>query len=735
MHKLRKNVWLLFIAAVFLSILLALAMTVYTWDKHFFAIKSDLIHVHALAENYLSAKFGKLKNAFQLIDKADNNQDQVSLILSTFIDTIDFDRNSGTSFFQGHLTFDRDYLEKQEPEQVFFKNSFYYPAHKQWVAPICYRFNAGDTGCFAIDIKDLTVLFTKGTKTTGIIHVISTTDYWLIHNSSLDEDQFETLYTTNMMRGPLGKLLESHSKTIKEEIGLSLDEFLAGENSHSYKQRLRTGERALFNFSTMPAYKIFIASGYTYSEIWRQFLNYTYGIILLTIGFNLVLFLLFRRYDKLNEMHRLDLEYKSKHDGLTGLLTRRASEQMFMEEHPINGTHLFAAISINKFNLINERFGHHVGDLLLQYISNYLKNYCADPCYLIRDIGPDFFIISPESESDKIELAIEHLLENMRKPIAMGDVILRPNIKAGVFRGDLSSMSYREALKCVDLALWKAKKEQVNLYAYTEETHELVLQRSRIRELLDEGIANHEFHLVYQPQVDPKTGILNGIEALARWNCAKLGFIPPDQFIEIAEESGLILDLGRELTAIAINDFKDILAKTNKEFTLSINFSIYQFLSDTFLNDIDEFVGNSGIPPKLLTLEITESIFVEELAYIKKLLLQLHERGFHISLDDFGTGYSSLSMLSKLPIDEIKIDKSFIDNIHRSRPDYMLVRNILAIGETLDVKVVAEGIEHSDQADILKKHHCHSIQGYLYSKPLPKDEIIAFANKNSINTK
>ncbi|MCG8009009.1 MAG: bifunctional diguanylate cyclase/phosphodiesterase [Candidatus Thiodiazotropha lotti] len=709
-------------------------MSVYTWDKHFSSIKSDLNHAHALTKSYLLEKIVKMSEIFQLLDKSYNNrnQDQINLIFSTFIDTIDFDRNAGTNFFQGHLTFDREFLDKQKPEQVFLKNSFYYTTQKQWVTPICYRFSEGDVGCFAIDLEDLTTLLTRGARTTGINHVISTSDYWLIHNSFFDKDQFASLYSANMMKGPIAKTLASHSKSLKEEIGLSLDEFLAGENSHSYQQRVLNGEHTLIMLSSVPTYNLFIASGYTYSEIWRQFLSYIYGIVLLTIGFNTVLFFLFKRYDKLNEKHRLDLEYKNKHDSLTGLLTRRASEQVFMEEHPISGTYVLAEISINKFHLINERFGHHTGDLLLQYISNYLKNYCTNPCYLIRDIGPDFFIISPDSESDKIEPAIEQLLEEVKKPIAIGDVKLRLNIKAGIFKGNLSSISYREALKCVDLALWKAKKEQINLYTYTEETHEQVIQRSRIRELLDDGIAKHEFHLVYQPQIEPNTGVLTGIEALARWNSTKLGFIPPLQFIDIAEESGLILDLGRELTTIAINDFKDILAKTNKELTLSINFSIYQFLSDTFLNDIDEIIGNSGIPPKLLTLEITESIFVEELAYIKNILLQLHERGFHISLDDFGTGYSSLSMLSKLPIDEIKIDKSFIDNIQHSRPDYLLVRNILAIGKTLDLKVVAEGIEHTDQADILQRHHCHSIQGYLYSKPLPKEEIIAFINKNKI---
>ena len=710
-------------------------MTVYTWDKHLSSIKSDLNHAHELTKSYLLEKIGKMNTSFQLLDKYNNNrnQDQINLILSTFTDTIDFERNTGTSFFQGHLKFDREYLDKQEPGQIFLKNSFYYTTYKQWVTPICYLFYAGDIGCFAIDLKDLTLLLTKGAKTTGIIHAISTSDYWLIHNSIFDRDQFASLYTQNMMKSPLAKTIESHSKSLKKEIGLSLDEFLTGKNSHSYQQIVHTGERVLLMLSSIPAYNLFIASGYTYSEIWQQFLRYFYGVILLTIGFDIVLFFLFRRYDKLNEKYRLDLEYKSKHDSLTGLLTRRASEQIFMEEHPISGVHLFAAISINKFNLINERFGHNVGDQLLQYITNYLKNYCSDPCYLIRDIGPDFFIITPDSESDKIEPAIEHLLEDMRKPINIGDVILRPNIKAGLFKGDLSALSYREALKCVDLALWKAKKEQLNLYTYTEETRKQVIQRARIRELLDEGIANHEFYLVYQPQIDPKTGLLKGIEALARWNSAKLGFIPPLQFIDIAEESGFITDLGRELTTIAINDFKDILAKSDNEFTLSINFSIYQFLSDTFLDDIDEIIGSSGIPQNLITLEITESIFVEELAYVKNILFKLHERGFHISLDDFGTGYSSLSMLSKLPIDEIKIDKSFVDNIHNSRPDYLLVRNILAIGKTLDVKVVAEGIEYKDQADMLQNHNCHSIQGYLYSKPLPKDEIIAFMNKNGVH--
>ncbi|MEW8292417.1 MAG: bifunctional diguanylate cyclase/phosphodiesterase [Candidatus Thiodiazotropha endolucinida] len=732
MHRLRQHVWLLFGVGSFLSLILFLALAIYAWRQNYQGIESDLIHAHELVKSYYVEKMHRWETAFKLIQDKGRQEDksEIEQIVASFHDIVGYERGPGPNFFNGELVFERDKLKTKKNNTLFAKNTFYYTDKQRWVTPFCYRYKEGDFGCFVVDFDKLSQSLNEITLKHGVIHLIATLDYWVMHNSLISAEKNVRWYGENLKSSTTNNLVKQHSRSVKESIGISLDELFASGGSHIYRQDIRTGEHTLIIMSGMPSYNIFLGSGFRYSDIWQHFLDYIYGMALLMVAFNVVLFMLFRRYDNLNEKHNKELEYRSMHDDLTGLLTRRASESIFIDEEPLLGSHIMVALSIDQFHLINERYGHSVGDSLLRIAARDLMAHCGNGCHLLRDNGPDFILISPGRYAEKSMNWIDAFTEAMEKPKQVEDIVLKLTVNAGIYTADLSEISYREALKRVDLALWKAKTEHSRFYVYTEITHQQVIQRSLIREQLEYGIENREFYVVYQPQIDTQTGLIVGVEALARWNSPVLGNIPPNLFIDIAEESGMIVDLGGLITLTALEQMVDVMAETREVFGLSINFSLYQLLYTDVLRELDSMVETSGFPKQHLTLEITESIYAGDVEVIRNILDELHTRNHKISLDDFGTGYSSLSMLSKLPVDEVKIDKLFIDGIHQSEADKMLVKNIIAIANTLDIKIVAEGVEFERQAEILREDNCHIIQGYLYSKPLNTEELKRFINNN-----
>ena len=237
--------------------------------------------------------------------------------------------------------------------------------------------------------------------------------------------------------------------------------------------------------------------------------------------------------------------------------------------------------------------------------------------------------------------------------------------------------------------------------------------------------------MMYQPQID-KSGNLHGVEALVRWENEKLGFVPPDEFIKIAERTGIMTSLGDYIIKTSIEEIKNIQKTTNQKFELSINISVKQFMEIDFFSSLFRLIDNANFDRLRLTLEVTENVFIEDIKYIIDLLKKLKENGIKISLDDFGTGYSSLSLLKNLPIDELKIDKSFVDDILIDEVSRNMIESIISIGKKFNLKIVAEGIETLEQKELLENYGCNIFQGYYYSKPLKKNDLLNFIEKHKI---
>lgn len=243
------------------------------------------------------------------------------------------------------------------------------------------------------------------------------------------------------------------------------------------------------------------------------------------------------------------------------------------------------------------------------------------------------------------------------------------------------------------------------------------------------AIERQNLFLVYQPQLNVN-GKIYGVEALVRWQDEELGFVPPNEFIPVAESSGLMARLGELIIEKSLIDMARLTEMAAQPIQMSINISVKQFIQINFIDDLVALIDKYKVDQHRITLEITENLFIEDLDKFAPICERLHALGFKISLDDFGTGYSSLSMLRALPIDEVKIDKSFIDNIEDDEKALNMVQNIIAIGKNFGMKVLAEGVETRQQRDQLAACGCDLIQGYFYSKPLPFKQLIEFSEQN-----
>jgi len=282
-------------------------------------------------------------------------------------------------------------------------------------------------------------------------------------------------------------------------------------------------------------------------------------------------------------------------------------------------------------------------------------------------------------------------------------------------------------LKYTDMAMSSAKKKGGNCFHfYSESMNIKVLKRLDMETKLRKAIARNELALHYQPQLDIKTGRIVGLEALARWKNADLGHVSPVEFIPLAEETGLILSIGEWILRNACAQTKAWQEELGENLTVAVNVSAPQFEQEDFVKTVADVLKETGLNSFSLKLEMTESILMENVEEIVKKQLQLKEIGVGHSIDDFGTGYSSLGYLKRFPIDSVKIDRSFVQDILTDTDDAAITRAIIALSHNLRLKVIAEGVETDGQLQYLKDHHCDMIQGYLISRPLPPEDVIPF---------
>jgi len=373
-----------------------------------------------------------------------------------------------------------------------------------------------------------------------------------------------------------------------------------------------------------------------------------------------------------------------------------------------------ALIDIDHFAETNNALGHHFGDLLLCAVAERLRHHFDHSCKLARVTGDTFAIVG---NNDIVRPEI--ILSLFYAPFLIEKQDVQLSATIGLVKLDDYEGETADALKDTNIALKRAKKSQRSGFMYF--THKMGVDiRERVHLMHALNSAFHKDHLfvVYQPQVNIRSGKVVGAEALLRWKTADGTLIPPDDFIPIAEYSGLIIELGAWVLRKACFELQDLVQQGHTDFKMSVNVSQAQFSHPEFINSVRDAITESGIPPHLLDLEITESMAMEDPASLMETLHELKKIGVKISIDDFGTGFSSLNYLQKLPIDQLKIDRSFISQIVDANSDASIPKMIIQLCESLGLTVIAEGVEELNQAQTLMSLGCPLAQGFYYSKPL-----------------
>jgi diguanylate cyclase (GGDEF)-like protein/PAS domain S-box-containing protein len=419
------------------------------------------------------------------------------------------------------------------------------------------------------------------------------------------------------------------------------------------------------------------------------------------------------------------IAYMAHHDGLTNLanreLFRECLNQALQQARPANKRVAVLCVDLDLFKNVNDSFGHPIGDRLLKLVAERLKAEVRGNNLAARLGGDEFAVIlasdvSPNETSDYAVRLIRLL--SAAYDIDDMEVVIGASIGVALSPGDGSSGE--ELLRNADMALYRAKQDGGGFHRFFEKEMDQQAQRRRDMELdLRRALAGGEFELHYQPLVDVSADRISGFESLLRWRHPEKGMIPPAEFIPVAEDIGLITPLGEWVLREACNEA----VKWPAEIKVAVNLSPVQFHSRNLVQVVISALAQSGLSPKRLELEITESIFLAESEANLAILHQLRELGVRISMDDFGTGYSSLSYLRSFPFDKIKIDRSFVKDL-AERPDCVaIVRAISGLGRSLNITTTAEGVETIDQFDWLRAEGCSEVQGFLFSAARPAAEV------------
>ena len=387
---------------------------------------------------------------------------------------------------------------------------------------------------------------------------------------------------------------------------------------------------------------------------------------------------------------------------------------------------------LDRFKVVNDGLGHRVGDLLLIEFACRIES-CIRPQDTLARMGGDEFLCLIEAEDlrDVVTIA-ERILVSLRTPIRLANREIFASTSIGIAHVDERYESGADIIRDADTAMYRAKNHGGMRFELFHETmHERALATLRAQMDLRAAIDRTEFVLYYQPIVTIDNGRAYGFEALVRWQHPERGIISPEEFIPIAEETGLIVTIGTRILREACRQMQawHVSAPECAKLVLSVNVSSRQLNDATFINELESALAESGLDPHTLQLELTESIFLEHAENARMLLERIRMLGVRIALDDFGTGYSSLSYLQRFPVDTLKIDKSFVALLLTDPATSEIVRLIVGLGRALDMNVVAEGVEDVRQWDVLRKFGCASAQGYLFSRPVSELQVPALVDR------
>jgi diguanylate cyclase (GGDEF)-like protein/PAS domain S-box-containing protein len=422
------------------------------------------------------------------------------------------------------------------------------------------------------------------------------------------------------------------------------------------------------------------------------------------------------------------IQYLATHDGLTGLPNRVMFNTLL--SHAIDGAKRYKRkfavlfIDLDRFKVINDTLGHAAGDELLGTISGRLKSTVRASDVVGRLGGDEFAVLLQEMDSPhQVAVVARKILSTVIKPMVISGQECRVTASIGISMFPADAEDEATLMKNADVAMYLAKEEGKNNFQfYTQGIKTQSLEKMALETGLRRALEAKEFSLHYQAKKDLQTGAITGVEALLRWNSATLGAVTPAQFIPIAEETGLIVPIGRWVLKSACAQHMAWCREGLPAVPMAVNLSPRQFTDPGLLDDIAAVLRDSGMAAEMLELEITESMVMQNAERAIQALVAIKELGVRLAIDDFGTGYSSLAQLKRFPIDTLKVDRSFIRDIPMDGEDRAITEAIIAMGRTLSLTVIAEGVETEEQQTFLREHACDQMQGYFFSRPVEPEK-------------
>jgi diguanylate cyclase (GGDEF)-like protein len=436
-------------------------------------------------------------------------------------------------------------------------------------------------------------------------------------------------------------------------------------------------------------------------------------------------------FDRADEKNEADerIEYLASHDSLTDLPNRETFNGLLRGaiDAAQRHDHRFAVlfIDLDRFKVINDSLGHEAGDLLLLEVATRLRGALRGSDVVARLGGDEFVVILDQcGEIDDVQHIATGLLTALAEPMELAGHECHTTASIGIAMYPANGADAQTLTKNADMAMYLAKEDGKNGYRFfSKEVKTQSIERLSLESALRRALEREQFSLNYQPKVDMATGQITGVEALLRWSHPDLGNISPAQFIPLAEETGLIVPIGRWVVKEACAQAMAWQRRGLLPVSMAVNLSPRQFADEHLLQDVDEALAASGMSPVLLQLEVTESMMMRNVGRALKVLDAIQSRGIRLAIDDFGTGYSSMSLMKHFPIDTIKIDRSFVRDLPQDSEDQAIAQAIISMGKALGMTVVAEGVENAEQEAFLRIHGCDEMQGFLISKPVPAKQM------------
>ena len=503
---------------------------------------------------------------------------------------------------------------------------------------------------------------------------------------------------------------------------------LRGSASHSFDLYDRFNDQLLlfthYNKEYHSLYITSISYDRLYQNLYSQLNYFVFGIVLFYL-FTLIFYIINHKRDiKQTE----ELVWSANHDTLTQLPNRYFLQQKSAYWNETHRQYSALFMDLNNFKSINDNYGHPFGDKLLVIVAQRLSSVIKEHEYVIRQGGDEFIALTPRPYNEISQFA-QHIIHVLSEAVTIDSITLYPKVTIGIAHYPQDADSIDLLLSKADMALYKAKENKLGFLEYSYALEEASKARLDIEMQLRTAMDNDEFYVLLQPQMNALTLEIDGVEALVRWENEKLGFVPPDKFITVAEENGEISRIGRFVLRRACEMVVKTWNETDRKFTLSVNASADELLNDDYIDQILMILSETNFPHELLIIEVTESLLIDDVRKAKQVLTDLRNEGIGVSLDDFGTGYSSLSMLKGLPVTELKIDQSFIKDFLVEKQDLMLTKSIIALSELFDLKTVAEGVEEEGHVFELQNAGCTILQGFYFSKPLTQAKLVDFINE------